>query len=167
MGSLQNYERDDPNFIDDLLASQKAVWIAAQLLVDCGETIMMRPLSIRPDIKDMSKYADQGDIFILREGGWRAVEVKHRTLEFTGKDDYPFPTVIVNNRHIWDRADPKPFAHIIFNKDLSVLCLVMSETSDQWKLVEKMDYAKNRMRTFYVCPKELCGFAVTGRVPCH
>ena len=105
---MADYEANDASFVADLIESQRAVWYAAKLLNEMGYNVTIRPQNIRPSVEQMSEYADDGDLEIIQR-----IEVKRRKRpHFTGKDDFPFPTMIVDVAHTWDRANPKPFAAV-------------------------------------------------------
>jgi hypothetical protein len=152
--SYDHYEQDDGSFVSDLVESQASVWIVARWLSSLGYPVTVNPLRVRPDVSQMAAYADKGDIEIAQR-----VEVKRRpNILFTCAADFPYPTVIVDVCHTWDRARPKPFAYVILNSDATCAIIVKGESSDSWVKSSKYDRAKNRTRQFYECPIELCKF---------
>jgi len=153
MADLSDYEKNDSSFVEDLQNSQQYVWQAAKWLSDSGYNVTIRPVEIRPDVSQMREYSDCGDLEIIQR-----IEVKHRTLDFTCKDDYPFDTVIVDVAHTYDKARPKPFAYIIFNKQATHCLIVENKSRKQWIKRTTLDKVKKRERTFYECPIELCSF---------
>jgi hypothetical protein len=154
MYSAQHYAQHDASFVQDLQTSDRYVRIAAHWLQSLGFDVRVKPLRIRPDEAHMAEFADQGDLEIIHR---RRVEVKRRIdIEFTGPDDYPYPTVFVDVAHTWDRAVNKPYAYLIFNKDASVCIIVKGETAQHWIKRQHFDAAKQRERTFYECPVEFC-----------
>lgn len=154
MYDLAHYEQNDATFIDDLKESQQYVWRAAQWLSTLGYNVTVRPVQIRPHVGQMSEYADSGDLEIIQR-----VEVKRRpSLRFTCREDYPYPTAIVDVAHTWDNARPKPYAYIVFNGDASACLVIKGATSRHWVKTVKHDRAKSRERTFYECPVEYCQF---------
>jgi hypothetical protein len=119
--------------------------------------VTIRSLQVRPSVDEMAKYADVGDLEIVQR-----VEVKRRLdIDFDDRESFPFPTVIVDVAHTWDKARPKPFAYLIFNASMTCCCIVMGTTSLHWQRVEKSDRAKKRTRTFYECPVQYCHFVRT------
>lgn len=151
---IKHYEEHDPEFVKDLTESQHYVWRAAQWLSGMGYNVTVRPVKIRPDAKQMGEYGDDGDLEIIQR-----VEVKRRqNMEFTSKETYPFSTVIVDVAHTWDKANPKPYAYIIFNKWATACLIVKGSTFAHWKKVAKHDALRNRERSFYECPKDYCQF---------
>jgi hypothetical protein len=151
---VARYEIDDPNFIEDLEDSKEFVWMAARWLSELGYNVTIKPTFVRPSVENMGEYSDNGDLEIVQR-----VEVKHRPdIEFTSKESFPYPTIIVDVAHVWDRAKPKPFAYIIFNADASGCLVVKGSTNNRWEKVSKFDTKKNRQREFYECPLELCEY---------
>ena len=150
-GTFTKYEQDDPGFIQDLRDSKEAVAVAAKWLCNKGYPVVMRPVFERPTASDMREYADEGDLEIIQR-----IEVKRRqNLEFTSKQDFPYPTVIVDVCHAYDRAHPKPYAYIIFNKSMDRALIIEGRTHGAWAKTRKQDRFKNREREFYECPLEL------------
>lgn len=147
--NLDDYDETDPSFIADLRKSKEAVAVATKWLSDQGYPVIVRPTFERPNVEQMSEYSDDGDIEILQR-----VEVKRRqSLTFTSKDDFPFETLIVDVCHCYDKAHPKPYAYIIFNREMTRAFIVnVRETRSLWKRVKKKDRFKGRMREFYECP---------------
>ena len=97
----------------------------------------------------MAEFADDGDLEILQR-----VEVKRRvSLTFSTKADFPYKTLIVDACHCYDRAKPKPYAYIIFNREMTAAFVIdVKATKEQWVRVTKKDRFKNRDREFYEVP---------------
>lgn len=148
---IPSIDTTDPTFVSDLLNSQNAVWKVAKWLNIQGYNITVRPTAIRPDASQMASYADQGDLEIIQR-----IEVKQRPdLHFTCRDDFPYPTVIVDVCHTWDKAIVKPYAYIICNAEVTAALIVLGSTRKQWTQVTKYDTKRNRERHFYECPISL------------
>lgn len=150
---FKSYEENDPSFEEDLRQSQVAVEVATKWLSRRGYPVIVRPLSVRPTVEEMNDYSDDGDLEILQR-----VEVKRRSISFTSASDYPYPTIIVDVCHTFDRASPKPFAYIIFSSDMKHAALVESRTSKSWTRSRRLDRFKKRERRFYECPVSLASF---------
>ena len=117
-----DYEDSDPSFIADLRKSKESVAVAAKWLSEKGYPVIVRPTFERPSVEQMDEYADDGDIEIVQR-----IEVKRRQqLTFTSREDFPYETVIVDACHCYDRARPKPYAYIIFNREMTA-AFVMQE----------------------------------------
>jgi hypothetical protein len=150
-----SYEKDDPGFEDDLEESKKFVEKAARWLGDKGYPVIIEPTFLRTNISDMREFSDNGDLRIVQR-----VEVKRRNLKFTCADDFPYPSIIVDVAHTWDRARPKPYAYLIYNEGATALCVVYGKSFPVWQKVTKPDRFKKRDRTFYECPIGECEFHV-------
>jgi hypothetical protein len=119
---------------------------------DCD--VVIKPTMRRPDFQSRNDFADSGDIEIRQR-----VEVKQRFLQFTSLEDYPYSTVIVDEKYKIDRI-PKGqlWGYVVVNQDCTYACLIKTNTHDKWKIKEMFDRKDGQYRSFYVCPKELCFF---------
>ena len=151
------YQNDDPAFVNDLQESQRYVWITAMWLSRKGWTVQVPPLKVRPNVKERSQYADNGDLFVTKDNGLKRIEVKHRhTIDFTNAKDFPYKTLIVCEPYTWDRA--KPFAYVIWDQDASHCAVVYSKTRHHWTIERHKDGRYQDERDYYVCPLEHCKF---------
>lgn len=74
-------------------------------------------------------------------------------------EDYPYPTVIVDAAHCWDKADPKPLAYLILDCSLTCCAVVAGGTSGRWRRTRRLDRQKGRDRDFYEADLALAQFA--------
>ena len=157
--TAEQYEANDPTFVDDLRTSIEVVWVAAQWLYQaCNCDVTINRIDLRKSVDEIDSFVDRGDLLIERGNGPERIEVKHRPrLHFT-PHHYPYPSLIVDVCHTWDRAQPKPSAYLIFSDDMRTLAIVRASSCPQWQRQERFDKRKNRMRTFYFCPAELVRF---------
>jgi hypothetical protein len=150
MSDVDRYEIDDPNFVQDLKDSCKHVAKVAEWLRSTGKSVKVNPIHIRDNVRNMSQFADGGDI----EVDGKRVEVKQRRVRFFSRESFPYETIIVDAAHIWDKADPKPVAYILTNEEVTGCLIVKADTFEHWTRLEKWDRFKNRNRFFYECPIE-------------
>jgi hypothetical protein len=145
----------DPTFVDDLEASQEAVWHVARWLSNTfKQQVSVRPVHIRPDdqLDERMKYSDEGDLQIIKR-----VEVKERKgITFTSLKDFPFKEVIVDVIHSYDNAVIKPYMYVILSADHKYCLVVPSSTRSSWRGEMIMDEHAGRKRGFYLCPINLC-----------
>ena len=165
MTDLSSYEKNDPDFLKDLMESKQSVERVALWLQLGGIEVEIAETKFRPNIELMSDYSDSGDLFLIARNevgeitSRRPAEVKRRDVEFTCEKDYPYETVIVDVKHHWDRMSPKPVVYYILNKSMTSLCLIDTQkTAQSWMHHGKWDAKKSRDRSFLVCPKVLCYF---------
>jgi hypothetical protein len=156
MSARAELDQTDPTFVEDLANSVSAVLAVARYLSAKGYAVEIPPGLIRPTPEENEIYRDNGDLFVLRK---TRIEVKHRPeLHFTGAADFPFPTMIVDVAHSWDRANPKPARYLICNDDLSHAGVIEAGTREHWIQTERLDRHCGRTRSYYECPIELVQF---------
>jgi hypothetical protein len=149
MTDLSEYEKKDPNFIDDLKNSQDHVAKVASWLSRRNDVIIM-PTRIRPSVDVMRDFSDCGDLLIHD----KRIEVKQRkNISFGVNRKYPYTTAIVDVCHTFDDAIIKPFAYVVTNKDVSSCFIAYGSDSTKWKKEPRMDRHKGRERWFYFTPK--------------
>jgi hypothetical protein len=141
----------DPTFKDDLKESQKYVWKAAKWLNSIGHSAAVNPTYVRPAASQRAEYSDGGDITMLQR-----VEVKRRKIEFKTKEEWPYPTVMVDVAHTYDSKRPKPFMYIIQNNDATAGFIIMGSTDSTWQRVSRK--TAGRVRDHYECPLDQAVF---------
>ena len=148
VSGIKRYEIDDASFVQDLLNSQSHVLKVANWLKACGYDPEVAEVRVRDKVENMRAFTDNGDLFVHGE----RIEAKQRMLKFSSKESFPYPTIIVDVAHAWDRAEKKPIAYILTNEDTTNCLVVLGSTFESWKKVSKWDRAKKRIRYFYECP---------------
>ena len=138
---------DDYRFKKNLMNSQEAVWDVARWLQSRGNAVTVNPTFVAPDHSQWKDYADNGDLFITQR-----IEVKHRGVDFTCADDWPYSDFMVCAKHAWDRALQKPYAFIYLNKSKTHVAIVKGETHKTWTHEKRTDSRYDRMtQEFYFC----------------
>jgi hypothetical protein len=146
--------KTDFEFLSALNNSAKYVSLVASWMAKGNCDVVIKPTLIRPDFDSRNDFLDSGDIEIRQR-----VEVKQRCLRFTSVDDYPYSTVIVDEKHKIDRIpNGRLWGYVIVNQECTHACLVKPNTREYWQTKETFDKKDNQNRCFYVCPKELCFF---------
>lgn len=146
--------KSEREFIDALNQSGGTVAMVASWMMLHGCDVMIRPTLIRPDFESRNKFADSGDLEIRLR-----VEVKQRSIAFTSVEDYPYPTVFVDEVFKVDRIKKGAlWGYIIINAAKTHACCVKSETRKHWKKIVRFDNKDGQERSFYVCEKRLCHF---------
>ena len=148
-------------FIHELRASQTYVNAVASWMAmhDCD--VVIKPTLEAPSTELRHEYIDSGDIEIRQR-----VEVKHRSIGFTCAEDYPFPTIIVDEVHKVDRI-PKGqlWGYVIVNEAGTHVCCLRADTKGRWTIQRKHDKKEGAERAFYVCPVGIGMFcALSARV---
>lgn len=146
--------KTDIQFIEALKQSNSCVSVIAAWMTKHNCDVMIRPTVIRPSFESRNEFADSGDIEIRQR-----VEVKQRSINFTSADDYPYQTVIVDERFKFDRIAPgKLWGYLIVNESGTHVCCIKPESRSEWTVESKYDKKDGQKRDFYVCPKRLCAF---------
>lgn len=146
--------KTDVQFLESLRGSQVFVSAVASWMARHGCDVMIRPLVERPEFGLRNEFADSGDLEIRQR-----VEVKHRDLDFTSVEDYPYGSVIVDERYKVERIPRgRLWGYVIMSRGGTHVCCVRSDTRSQWLVESMYDKKDKQRREFYVCPKELCLF---------
>jgi hypothetical protein len=137
------------NFKRSLLKSQEAVEFMGNVFKQKGFDIRIPELVIAPyNVGAFSEYADQGDMFISKNGKEWMIEVKHVSMDFT-PTTYKYRTLIVNSYTGYNSKIYKPDVHIILNKDRTYYISVREQTSSTWVLRRVYDKIKKDNLLFY------------------
>lgn len=147
--------KDNTEFIRDLGASRMAVNEFAERLRRHGIHAWLPPERTRPDASVRREYADAGDLMVQGR-----VEHKVRNnLHFTCRDDYPYPTVIVDEVYKEDaKADEPVLAYVIENADRTHAAVVYGWTRDKWQIETRRDAIQGRDCDFYTIDKRWVRF---------
>ena len=146
--------KTDQEFLNALIESQSHVAAVASWMARQNFNVMISPAICRPDFKDRFEFIDQGDIIVSSR-----IEVKKRSIDFTCRDDYPFPTVIVDEKFKVDRIPPPQLnGYVILNNRGTHACLISVKTRKHWRPIIRRDSKDKQRRTFYECPKGRCAF---------
>jgi len=148
------YNDNHEKFLRFLAESEVDVFKASKWLGKLGYSVKMPPTTKAETRGDHQNHSDFGDIFIEQR-----VEIKKRSFDFTCAQDYPFQgDVIVCEKKSYDRAKPKPYVYLIFNKNMNHVAVIRSDTSDRWTVKEVHDSRYNEKQQCYFCPLDLIRF---------
>lgn len=144
----------DVDFLRDLSISRQKVNAWADRLRTRGVQVWLPPERTRPDSSVRAQFSDGGDLMLQGR-----IEHKVRDLMFTGRHDYPYETVIVDECRIEDdKAGDPVLAYVIVNRDETCAAVVYGWTKPKWARMSRWDAHRNRQREFYVVSKELVRF---------
>lgn len=144
--------KSESDFREALDKSQYCVLTVASWMKNGGCDVMVAPTIAAPDYESRWQYTDGGDIEIRQR-----VEVKQRALSFTNAEDYPYATVIVDEKYKIDKTHSRQlWGYIICNREVTHACIVRPDSKDKWSTETMWDSKYRADREFYVCPKEHC-----------
>lgn len=151
--------KTDTQFLADLESSRDHVWRFASIQKAAGVDIVINPATTRPDAAVRGDYADDGDMELRIR-----VEHKVRNIDFTSREDFPYPTLIVAEVYSIERQKGKPFVYVIESRSGSHAAVVYSRSMHKWSKVRRWDAAQGRECEFYEAPLEVVRFRPLGEV---
>ncbi len=140
-------------FLKYLEKSKDAVWAVARWLGEHGHTVQVNPTFAAPTVGVRDLYRDNGDLFVSLR-----VEVKERTLSWTSKEDFPYPTIFVCKQKAYDETVDKPFCWVCLDNDRSHAAIIYHATKEHWKVREVYDSRFKHTYQAYECPKQFVHF---------
>jgi len=160
--------KPDAIFIDNLRRAEQVERLLYTLLRPLNAELRPKPL-ITTGKKIVIGFEDDGDLTFTGR-----VECKHRKIKFTGKEDFPYPTVILDETYklrqphvtqgMWEQfSHREQLAHIkwfhsywIVSEDMRYAAVVTPHTKSHWVQRQVKDRTENRMCMNYECPVEHC-----------
>ena len=145
------------NFKEVLLKSQEAVYFMRDFFLSKGFEVYVPDLVIAPyNVGAFSKYSDQGDMFITKDGVEFKLEIKHINTDFT--NEWPYKDIIVNSYAGYQSKHIKPDVHILLNKNKTHYLSIKNETFPLWELRRQFDRVKQKDLLFYFISKKYAKF---------
>lgn len=156
--------QSDAHFKSELEKSQPTVDMVGKWLEGRGHDITINEMKYRSSYSQRMECGDNGDITLHKRVGDKTVdlrvEIKRRSIVFTGVHDFLFDTLIVDEVYKVDRVDMNQVAaYFSVNKAGTHIAYIDPQTKDKWVVETRFDSQRNRNATFYGCPKELVAFA--------
>jgi hypothetical protein len=159
-------ENEEARFRSAVSNSWRAVWAVAQHIHRHGErSIQVQPYRLRPSFDQRADYGDAADLLVCKGGdSWLPIEVKWRGLDFSGVEDFPFPTIFI------DRAvksqSTQPVCYFMVNRGITHAARIDWRTHDHWIGPNTYHDAKKGYEvTVYECPLNLVHFLKLTVVP--
>ncbi len=138
----------DAAFRADFDQSHATVWIVGRWLADLGFEVAAPVPALRPNAEERAAYADDGDLVIKK-----VVEVKRRSIDFTGAHDYPYDSVFVNEAYKLTRERlAVVWGYVVVNRAGTHAAVVHTNTANKWVTVERYDADQDRRCEFLACP---------------
>ena len=145
------------NFKRVLLKSQEAVEFMGNFFTKKGYNVHIPELIIAPyNVGAFSEYADQGDMFLEKDGIETKVEIKHINTDF--EYEWPYKDIIVNSFTGYNSKIIKPDVHILLNRNKTHYLSIRNETFPTWELRRVYDKVKQQKLLFYFAKKSKAKF---------
>ena len=142
-------------FLANFSGSLRAVERFAAELRKRNVDVWLPPTKVTPDVESRHEYADSGDMMFQL----RAEHKVRQNLVFSGRDDYKYPTVFIDEKYKVDsKRDIPLFAYFIQSQDGNCVACVYGHTMPRWQVTKKFDSKENCHRTYYEIPKEFVRF---------
>ena len=152
---------EEATFRGNLTHSREAALVVADYFRRLGYEVDVPRTKIRPTFEERAAYGDEGvDVWICRPDSMirSKVEVKGRSLDFSGADDYPFATVNVD-RVVKVATYGLAVLYVSTNSALTHGCFILGRTSPHWLIEEGTDPRRGYSPyPIYRCPIGLCHF---------
>lgn len=142
--------KDDVAFIKDWHNSYAAVWQVGRKLAELGLPVSLPVSKLRPTSEERRQYMDSGDLEVTMR-----VEVKHRDISFTCADDYPYPTLYVDEEYkLPAQRRVSLLGYAIVNKEGTHCAFIGRASQKYWQVENRNDKAQQRVCAFVTVPKE-------------
>ncbi len=147
-------------FLQRLADSEAARFAVAQHLCRKGSLIEIPPLRFAPTAADAEHYRDEGDLFLVTR---KRIEVKGLSINFTGRDDWPFAYVFVTSKTVAEREGRPVAAYISISADLKHAVVIKGSTSGLWFSVDKSNRNTGNVERYLACPLSHVEFITIGK----
>ena len=108
----------------------------------------------RASIAERHAFADEYDLTVGSRRPVR-VDVKSRRLRFTGPNDYPWPTALVDTVSGWSAKADTPVAIVLVSQEAGGLAVIRASTQDRWSVRRRFDNIRKLEDDFYEVAKDL------------
>jgi len=157
---IKPWAQDDAKFKSFLQDGRNMVAYVTFELISRGVGVAVPPSRVRPDgcsFEQMEEFSDDGDLKVYYEerDAWPRVEVKGRSVEFTGLHDFPFDTVLVDTVRNINKKGP-PAAYITVSQVTGAMIVISQRSRDAWREKERVDKKRNISDRFYEVPVKDC-----------
>lgn len=141
-------------FLDRLSGSATGVMRVASWLAKRSFNVRITPMPVwATKAERQARWQDGGDIEIIKR-----IEVKRRAIPFTTAEDYPYPSVFIDEVYKVDEALRDVEYWVILNHDMSHMAMVRPSTRRHWLIEEHFDPIQKRVCRWYACPTDFVSF---------
>ena len=149
----------DKNFIQSLESSIDAVFIVGRYFNSLGYDIQINATKTADLYEDRKGLADDGDLRADKGNRSLLVEVKAREYDFTQRGDFPFDTIIVDNKDRFDQKKTTPNYYFSVSKDRKYIAVVdVQKTRKHWTVAKKKCRPYNIEKSYYIVRVEKVAF---------
>jgi len=152
---------DFRRYIEHIKKSAPGLWFVARWLWYKGYDTLIPIIKYAPDFWHLLDFVDGGDILATYYERQFRFEVKHLSINFTSRIDWPYGTnFIVCSKGSFDHADPVPYKYFIVSNNFRCIAEVhVGNTRPAWTVETRTDSRYiNGKQDFYFCPTNLVTF---------
>jgi hypothetical protein len=144
-------------FEERLNASRGRVNKFAYKMWKLGVKMFMPPECLDLNYEKRWENADDGDLFVTM----RVEHKVRRNIDFSCREDYPYPTVFVDEYYKIENKEDRPLCYVIENKEGSYCAVIYNYTKKHWVIEKHYDPIQQRICEFYAAPKSFVRFCKT------
>lgn len=138
-------------FLQQLTIGDKwATHVAAQIM-EAGKYAYATPTQVAQTPEQIAEFTAKEKDIMLDRG--RTLEVKSRSLTFTGVEDYPYPTVFVDTAEGWHAKEGKAVAVAVVSQVTGAVVVVPVSTEPMWGVGKVFDSKRGFDIDVLECPK--------------
>jgi hypothetical protein len=124
----------DPRFLERLKTGHRFAEQVADRFRDYGLPVETTAFTPQP-AGDPSRFHDEHDL----EVAGKIVEVKSRSVDFTGAHDFPYPTAFVYRTGGWENKRRKPAAIVLVSQNRGGFAVVRVSDFPHWQRRQVFD----------------------------
>ena len=138
--------KGNEEFVRDFFNSFGSVFIVGSYMQRLGFNVTVPVPEVRPNESERMKFMDDGDLLVTMP-----VQIKHRSLNFTCQEDYPYKTIFIDEAY---KVKPDTFMYVVVSKDKKHAAIIGRETRRFWVTEKIYDKHQKRDCENLACPKE-------------
>lgn len=138
----------DKQFITKLRKSLPGVLVVAGWHIAGGKNVKVPGIHVRPNRDLIKEFVDEGDLFV--ETRW---EVKSTRYEWTSRQDFKLPQVLICDKHAHDSCKRTPDYYALLNQAKThAIVVAVARTRHLWWSEVKHNGESGEEQEFYFCP---------------
>jgi hypothetical protein len=138
--------------------SAPATFAVARHLHAKGFTVTIPAFRFAPSADEAPAYADDGDLFAIKDETRHRIEIKGLSFDFTSRADWPHQHFFVSSVSSIEKMKALPSAWFHLSQDMHHAAIVWKKTRPQWYVDERMVKGNIMPKKNWCCPLDLIEF---------